>query len=559
MSPYYINALLGPSAALLLLAGCWAETPTTERSRFSDYQNPATIVYHSGRIYRVDENRNWAEAVAIKDGRFLAVGSNEQIEAFVGSNTESVDLKGAMVLPGFHDAHFHTQTGINFELDCNLGQFFSSQLQRILEQCKNRRQGNFPWMVINGLALWSGEHVDKQVLDEIFPNTPVFVHGAALHNALVNSKAIEVAGINDQTPDPLGGIIVRDPKTGEATGLLIEDSAVNLVQDHIPAYPTLELKTAAENLFKRLFSYGITSYQNGGLESGMDSPVWALLRQMDQQNEPLPTIYLHLKWALENGEPVSSLEAVIDNRDTYRTSHIRPDGVKVYLDGIPVPPKFTHVAIGRDGKVDESNLLVPRDLLTRKLEEWDQAGIKVKMHASGNGAVRVALDALAEARRNVPPTGIWHETAHSNDVSADDLGRYAQLNAVVEISPYFWHLGGGIGSTGYQFRSLFKKGALITVGSDYPVVESFNPFPPLQGIVERENESVELANAIEFFTRNGAQSMGQLDNMGSIETGKIANMIVLDRNLFEIPVSQIGDTKVLMTILDGELIYRYEQ
>ena len=207
-------------------------------------------------------------------------------------------------------------------------------------------------------------------------------------------------------------------------------------------------------------------------------------------------------------------------------------GIKVFLDGVPVPPAFTHVPLNEDGSVGETHLLVPRDALAEKLIEWDRAGLKVKMHASAQGSARVGLDAIEATRSANGDSGVWHETAHAGNIHDDDIPRFAELEAVAEISPYFWHEGPFADSpASYRFRALRHAGAMVTPGSDNTVLPSFNPFPPLEGIVTRQDQSVPLATAIDYCTQNPAEIHGQLADRGSIESGKIANMIVLDRPL----------------------------
>jgi predicted amidohydrolase YtcJ len=301
-----------------------------------------------------------------------------------------------------------------------------------------------------------------------------------------------------------------------------------------------------------LLNQGITYIQDAHID---DSDILERLADVDRRGVPMPYITAHLAWSYPEGETRQQLEETIRNRAQYETRHISTSAIKVMLDGVPVPPAFTHVPLGPDGKVDETNLLVPRDVLAQKLIEWDQAQLKVKMHAAGSGAVRVGLDAIEAARQANGQSGILHEIAHTARVSDVDIPRFARLQAVAEVSPYFWHLGGPVEGPSYQFRALHDNGALITIGSDYSVVESFNPFPPLQGVVTREGESVPINIAIEFLTRNAAESVSRLPDMGSIEAGKIANMVVLDRNLLEIPDNEISESKVLKTILDGEVVY----
>jgi len=538
LSRYFAAAI-----AILTLVGCQDKVPDSILSPVA--QTVADTIYYSGKIYTVNSAQPWVEAVAIKDGRFVAVGSNKQVMELVTSDTTLVDLNGAMMMPGLHDAHFHTGHAVKRELDCTPRQFAPSGLEQVLIDCSHQRMEGYPWLVINGLEMW-GDPVDKKLLDKIFSNIPVLINDVSLHNVLVNSKALELAGIDRNTPDPKGGKIIRDSITGELTGVLAEYSAIKLVKGVIPPYPSHKLEKSILESFKKLLSRGITSYQ----DAGTDEAQWSLINDIDSKGIPMPYITAHFRYGEGRG-----LESILSQREQYRTPHVAPDGVKVYLDGIPVPPAFTHVPLDENGKVIEDNLLVSRDQLAEKLVEWDKAGLKVKMHASGEGAVRVALEAIEATRKVNGDSGIRHETAHTSDVSPDDFTRFAELNAVAEISPYFWHLNSIVGQTGYQFATLHKGGALMTIGSDYPVVESFNPFPPLQGVLTREGESISRGEAIKMLTLNSAESIGRQADFGSIEVGKVANMVVLDQNLLEIPSEEVGQTQVLKTILDGNMVF----
>ena len=552
----YTNFILPLYIALFFaLAGCQNEPADPAASAPDTEAVYADSIYHNGKIHTLDEQRSRAEAVAIKEGRFLAAGTDEEILKLAGATTEQHDLEGRMALPGLHDAHFHLMATLS-ALDCNPGNFIWEKLRETLEYCKTQQIEDYPWVVINGLELWHGpEGVSNDIVNEVFPDTPVLIRDASGHNRIVNDKALELAGIDIDTPDPLGGEIARDPETGLPTGLLVELSAGFMAELQVPPYPAELVNQALEETLKELLSLGITSIQDAYV---IDVALPESLADLDRQGFPMPYMLLHLGWFYPEGEFRKRLEATLQERAQYATRHVSTEAVKVLLDGVPVPPKPTHVPILEDGTIDETHLLIPRDVLAQKFIEWDNAGLKIKMHTAGNGAARIGLDAIEATRNANGDSGLWHEIVHAGDVHPEDFPRFAPLRAVAEMSPYFWHLGGMMGGTGYQFRSLYDTGALITTGSDNIILPSFNPFPPLQGIVERGEEALPIETALELFTRNGAISMNRLDDMGSIEAGKIANMIVLDRNLLEIPANEIGATRVLKTILDGKIVFEQD-
>ena len=534
------------------LAACQNEPADPGASTVNSVTTHADTIYHNGKIYTMDDSRSWAEAVAIKEGRFLAVGTNEEILKLAGATTRQHDLEGRITLPGLHDTHFHLMVALS-ALDCNPGNFNWEKLRETLEYCKTQQIEDYPWVVVNGLELWHGsEGVSNEIVNEVFPDTPVMIRDSTGHNRLVNDKALELAGIDKNTPDPQGGEIARDPDTGEPTGLLVELSAGFMVRYQLPPYPAEVIDKALTEALQELLSLGITSLQDAYV---IDPVLLERLAYLDQQGIPMPYALVHLGWFYPEGKFRERLEATLRNREQYATRHVSTQAVKVLIDGVPVPPKPTHVPILEDGTVDETNLLIPRAVLAQKFIEWDRAGLKIKMHSAGAGAARIGLDAIEATRKANGNSGLWHEITHAGDVHPADFPRFAPLRAVADMSPYFWHLGGMLGGSGFQFRSLYDAGALITAGSDNIILPSFNPFPPLQGIVERGEEALPIETALELFTRNGAISMNRLDDMGSIEVGKIANMIVLDRNLLDIPSNEIGETKVLKTILDGKIVY----
>jgi hypothetical protein len=321
----------------------------------------------------------------------------------------------------------------------------------------------------------------------------------------------------------------------------------------IPQYPDEAVTRALENMVGALFGYGITSIQDAYV---LERDLLSRLGEFDRTGRPMPYMQIHLGWSFPEGDTRQAQEAMIRDRERYETPHMSMKGVKVMLDGVPIPPAFTHVPLKDDGTVNETNLLVPRGVLGEKLIEWDNAGLTLKMHAAADGSVRVGLDAIEAARETNGDSGVWHEIAHAGDVHEADMERFAELRAVAEVSPYFWHEGPFSGArASYRFRTLREAGALITLGSDNIILPSFNPFPPLEGVVTREGESVPVETAIDFYTRNPAEAMGRLHELGSIEPGKIANMIAIDRNLLEIEPDVIGETRVLLTVLDGDIVY----
>jgi len=212
-----------------------------------------------------------------------------------------------------------------------------------------------------------------------------------------------------------------------------------------------------------------------------------------------------------------------------------------------------------DGTIEREHLLVNEEILKKKVVEWDKAGLRIKMHAAGEGSVRMMLDMIEYAREQNGDSGIIHEVTHAHSIAPQDYGRLAQLNVAADMSPGYGAIEGGFPGLEkfWEFRSLLANGALVTAGSDFPI-SSQNPFPALQVIVTKSGQSIDLVSALDLVTRNGVKVIGRSDDLGSIEVGKVANMIVLNQNLFDIAKSKIGETQVLKTVFRGEVVYAVE-
>ncbi len=519
----------------------------------------ADSVYVNGKIYTVDAERSWADSVAIFDGRFIAVGSRQDIEKYVGDATNVVDLNGNMAMPGLHDAHGHLLLGgLQYTSSCLLTEGIAPR--EIISELQVCAEGKDPkeWLVAGGF--WASQFPDdkpnKAILDAAFPNTPVFINEGSVHHALVNTKALEIANINESTLPPFGGSIPSDDN-GELTGELIE-TATWLVTQHIPATPTDTNLRALEWAVREYNKYGITSVQ----EASAARNTMEALQSAD--NAGTLTLQVAAHFILESPkfgqESADELDRLFEQRSTFETPHVAVDFAKMWIDGSPTPPYFSEAGYDQSSnQAVDKNILIPQDRVSDIVGRLDSMGIKVKMHVAGAGATNVALNAIEFARGANPKSAIRHETGHSNLIIPEDFSRYRELNAVAEVSPSVWHIfGNTLGSppqSAWQFKTILETGAIMTTGSDWPVTREPNFFPAVQGMLEHGEESIDLASAIDTLTINGALSVGWDQNAGSIEPGKFANMIVLDQNIFSAPVQEIGKTQVITTVFEGRVVY----
>lgn len=544
---------------------------------------PPDLIVRNGAIYTVQGKSAWVEAFAVRDGRYVAVGKNAEIDRLGGPATRVVDLHGAMAMPGINDVHAHPLDGAYEDLyACNFGP--DSTLPQILARvtdCAGRAEPG-DWIV--GGA-WSSKLLGElgaagalQAFDQASGGHPVLLRDDTFHNRWANSAAMQRAAISAQTPDPAGGIIVRDAK-GALTGLFKEFAAFLPIEHQIPPRTPERQLNAARAAGKTLVAFGITGVQ----DAFSSENILATWHRLDS-TEGLP---LHMVSSLSAMPPASPQErsgmALVAVREQYRSANLSPDFAKLFLDGVPpartsdfIDPYLPDHEHGHDfhGK---SNYTY--DQLVALLTELDRSGVAVKMHATGDGSVRLALDAIAEVRRRNGMPGQRHQIAHSSFIAASDIGRYRALNVTADISPMLWFPTGlgqaiamAIGSERaehiFPVRNLLNAGALVAGGSDWPAGQpTANPWIGIEGLVTRRNplhqmpgalwpeQGVDLATALRIYTLNSAEAMGLGGQTGSIEPGKSADFIVLDRNLFKVPVEQVHEVAVQQTYFRGRQVH----
>jgi predicted amidohydrolase YtcJ len=536
----------------------------------------ADLVLRGGAVYTVDAARSWAEAVAVRGNRIVYVGPEDGVSTYIGPRTRVVDLKGKMVLPGFQDAHIHAPSSGVGHLTCALQDLTTREeyLQAIAE-CAKRRP-NAPWVRGEGWSLSAFMPTgipDKRLLDTILPDRPVYLDSSDGHTAWVNSKALEIAGITKETPDPPSGRIDRNPKTGEPVGSL-QESAMDLVGAHLPAITPAEIEEGLRYALKMLNGYGVTSFQDAVVSLEGDSASRSLdtYRSLDERGELTARVVLSLLWDQEKGE--EQLPALVEARRDATRGRVRATTVKVFQDGVleAQTAAVLEPYVGTDG--DTGMALIEPELLKRYVTRLDAEGFQVHFHAIGDAAIRHCLDAVEAARDTNGVRDSRHHISHIQLFHPDDIPRFRQLGVVANFQPLWAYadeyitelalpfLYPGAARWNYPIGSLFRSGAVVAFGSDWSV-SSANPLEEMEVAVTRMNadgsggepfipeERIDLRDAIAGFTINAAYVNFQEDSTGSLEPGKLADLIVVDRNLFEIDPTEISEAKVLLTLLDG--------
>lgn len=518
-----------------------------------------STAYTNGRICTMNPGDPWVAAVLIQNGIFTVVGTDDEVRSAAPGGTEFIDLDGQMVMPGLHDAHTHLLfSGLKFQYECRLTPMAGAdQVVADLTACCGHDHPELEGWIVGGEfnpAAFDGRGPDRRFLDDAFPDQPVFLYDYSIHHGMANSRALELADLSADSQDPAGGRYVRRSGTSELSGELVEQGTWP-VQRAIPDYPDETYRNALTWAAQVCNSVGITSVQEA-------SAGWQELRalnELDAAGDLTVQVSAHLVWREEGFGMASAadLDRLIEDRSRFSSPHVGTEFVKLWLDGAPLPPHFTEAGMDETGAVARDEILVPDDELREGLLRFDAQGLQVKIHCAGTGSVRVALDAFAEVRRVNGFDGPRHEIAHCTYIDDADYTRFAELNVVAEMSPAIWHIPefDAVLSEGYRFDTLRRADAELTVGSDWIITPDPNLFPALQGMVQRGAESVDLPYALRAVTIEGARAIGRADRQGSIECGKSADLIVLDRNLFDVHPDDIGGTRVLRTVFEGRTVY----
>ncbi len=566
----------------LYLMSCNQETESQQSAQASAGANSsagtyADEIYNNARIYTLEADLPWAEAIAVKEGVILAVGSNEEISAMAGPDTNMIDLDGKMIMPGIHDTHAHpVDAGITELYECS---FRTTDLTEALETIRGCAADAQPGQWITG-GQWFESYFEegvmpKSVLDELPIDNPIFFMDWSVHNAWLNSRALDLLLIINDTPNPKGGAIVRDLNSGEATGILLDNAAYNFKRE-VDQYSIAQYKEAIRWSIDQMVQVGITTYKDALTIA--DS--LAAYIELDQEEALKTRVKTSLSWKSAWADSHESELAVIANRGAYTSEHLDTDFAKIMLDGIP--PTYTAALIEPYMPSEEFGddyhgyTMLEADELIQDVVNLDAQGITVKIHATGDASVRMALNAFEAAREINGNTGLIHEVSHAEMIHPDDLMRFYELNVAPEMGPNLWYpaalgdlrplLGEGR-HLFWQINTLYESGALVIYGSDWPVVPSPNPWTGIEAMVTRmdpsgqdptvgwTDEAVDMETAIKIFTINGAIANKDGESSGSLVAGKHADFIVLDRNIFEVPIEDVGETQILLTVVAGKRVY----
>ena len=525
----------------------------------------ADLILTNGVFFTGNTFKPVAEMVAIHGNRILAVGKNGEADQYRNPTTRMLDLKGKFGCSGFNDAHAHLLSGGQSleELDLTGVRSILEMQKKILEHAWKQTWGS--WIIGRG---WdqnlfpNGEWPSKKNLDEIAPDFPMVLTRVCGHVVLVNDKVLKIAGITNKTPDPIAGEIGRDPSTGEPNGILKEE-AIKLVSQYLSNPSEQQVAQAVENALEETRRYGVTSVQDYS-----DAETLSAYKKLFGDGRLTCRITL---WAPLDGDFGKALNL----REQFRNPMLRFGLLKGFLDG----SMGSRTAVFFTPYSDDSTTCGISQMTQEKLNDLvlfaDKNKFQIALHAIGDKAVRMGLDAYEKAQKANGARFARHRIEHAQALSNEDLPRFKSLDVVASMQPAHcifdmaWaeaRLGPVRCKTAYAWKSLLDHGVHLAFGSDWPVAP-INPMLGIYAAVSRRDtlgfpeggwyprQKLTIEQALAAYTIGSAYAEWMENEKGSLEQGKLADIVILDHNLFKVSPNEILHTKVVYTIVDGKIVY----
>jgi len=529
----------------------------------------ADLIIVNASIHTMNSAQPSAEAIAIHGNRIVAVGSSEEIKKLGGSNTRVIDAHAQLMLPGFNDAHVHFMSG-GFQLssvdlrDANTPQEFADRVRSFAAKLPPGR-----WMTGGD---WDHERwpdaklPTKELIDRYTPNTPIFVNRLDGHMALANSVALKLAGVTRESKDPPGGVIVRDPQTGEPTGIL-KDAAQSFVWKVIPASSFEEKLAAARAATNHAASLGVTSVQD--MSAGADVSIYQALLDHGELKTRIYAV-----WPLPRWERLAQTGV----RAHFGSAMLRTGGLKGFADG----SLGSTTALFFEPYVDAPNTsgipsdeMFPEGAMLERVRGADRAGLQVIIHAIGDRANDNILSIYEQVEREDGDRDRRFRIEHAQHLRSQDIPRFARGKVIASMQPYHaiddgrWaekRIGHERARTTYAFRSLLDSGATLAFGTDWTVAP-LDPMLTIYAAATRRTldgkhpdgwiseQKISVEETVRGYTIGSAFAEFQEKEKGTISPGKLADLVILTRDIFKIDPTEIKNTKVVMTIMDGRVVY----
>lgn len=536
----------------------------------------ADLILTNGRIYTGDPGLPWCQSLAIAGGKIIARG---EVEHLIGPQTKVTDFGGRFAMPGLYDMHTHPDLALApryaEDLDIGIVDPTPDQVRDAVlayAQKHPEREWIYGQYFVRYTFRQAGLVPGKDWLDSVMPDRPVALLDRMWGTMMVNSEALRRAGIAADTPDPPNGYLERDPISAEPTGLLI-DGAYALIHAAMPPTPVPVLRAAYRDGVRYQSARGVVATKYVHVcENRLNA-----LQSLDQAGELTLRVEAAISWQDDIFPVRRRWELLAGERHYYRSARLNANAVKFHFDGT-VEPRSSYLMTPWDGANSawRGKLNLTPEHLTDMIWDMDRQGIRVIAHCTGDAASDTFLDAVEAARKRPGGLGVRHQCAHSTILHGGNLKRFRALDVTAEFSPVSWYPSkfvsgarSGYGperlSRAYNIKGVLEAGGVAVIGTDWPV-SPLDPWIALETMVTRANpwgetegrfgEPISLTQAIDVMTKNGAWSMGIEQEAGTLEIGKSADIIVLDRNLFEIePQGNIHSTKVDLTFMQGQLVH----
>lgn len=604
--PHLLTTFVRSFVAIAIVFLCWQGIKAAVRSSFPlrnqsavlSAQIPADLILTNGIINTIDESHPRASMIAIRGETIVAVAYNindatksEQaadVQRLLGPNTRVIDLHGQFAMPGFNDAHTHLfgAAYAKLEVDLTGTKSLAEFQQRIRERLKDYKAGE--WILGRGWdhTLWPEKKFPtRQDLDAVSVAHPMLFGRLDGHVAVANSRALEVAGVTRGTPDPLGGHIERDAKSGQPTGMLEENAAMNLVYQHIPLYSADQRRRGFELVMNEAAQYGVTSVQDNSVMDADDSANFGwqnflLLQQLQREGKLKFRITEWLPFAaplprLEEMRRVGGSSAPANPGDTW----LATGQLKEILDGSLGSRTAAMLAPYSDDPSTSGILRVNPDQLKQMAIERDRAGFQLAFHAIGDRANRVALDTFAAVLEANGPRDRRDRVEHAQVVESSDLARFGKLNVIASMQPAHlldderWaadRLGPERSRGAYAWHTMEQNGVRLAFGTDYPVV-GINPLRGIYACVTRRltdgtpargwqpQERLHAKDCFRAYTTGSAYAQFEEQRKGTIAPGMLADIIVYPKDLNEVQPADILKIPVVLTIVGGKIVYQQPQ
>jgi predicted amidohydrolase YtcJ len=531
-------------------------------------QQVADVIISSNTVFTGLSDQPEPAFIAIKDNKIVAIGTEEEIKHCKGEHTKIYQFKDQLIMPGFHDFHLHIMQGAVALNSVNLFAARSEDeaLEMIGEFVESKPENQWVIGFTWDAGYWDTQQLPtRHSLDHILPDRPALMFHAEGHYAWVNTKALEIANITRHSENPFYGIIGRD-ENGEPNGILYE-KAMDAVIRHAFNFSNSQKNEIFSNFLAHAASLGVTSVNDlHGLKTIESLDVF---KEFEDNGKLTTRIHL---WPALNGDLGHSKQL----RVTYQSDKLRVSGLKQFIDGVITARTAYLLEPYSDQPETRGETSFAPETIKKWVVDADKEGFSIRFHAIGDGAIRLALDAYEEAQKTNGKRDSRHSVEHIEVIHPDDIHRFSELGVTVSMQPdhlamsergvYTEQVGAEREKYVFSINTLQKTGAKLAFGTDFPI-DILNPLLQIYRAVTRidssgktvwhPHECITLAEALKAYTSGPAYGTFREQELGTLEAGKLADIIVLERNLFEVLVEEIPDIKVLLTIVDGQVVYDY--